>query len=188
MEKLSKPCRQQTSPPAAERSGAPRTLRAVQAEPVIFRGGPLGNFFLCELVLARPDGEHRIYASVEHYFQASKALGRGTHDRIADAATPGDAKRAGRGAPLRADWELVKEDVMMAALRAKFTVEPFRSKLLATAERPIIEESRHDLEWGARRDGERWHGRNRLGALLMQARAELAAEVKATGGEQLSLM
>jgi ribA/ribD-fused uncharacterized protein len=156
--------------------------------PVIFRSGPLSNFFQCRLELPRPDGECRTYASVEHYFQASKALGRETHDRIADTPTPRDAKRAGRGAPLRADWELVKEQVMVAALRAKFTAEPLRSKLLATGRRPIIEESKHDLEWGARHDGARWHGRNRLGALLMRIRDELAAQTTAPSGEQLSLM
>jgi ribA/ribD-fused uncharacterized protein len=160
----------------------------VADQPVIFRSGPLSNFFPCQLQLARPDGQFRTYPTVEHYFQASKALDREVHDRVADAPTPRDAKRAGRRVALRPDWEQVKEDVMATALRAKFSAEPLRSRLLATGQRPIIEESRHDLEWGARRDGGRWYGANRLGILLMHVRDELAAKTPGTDGEQLSLI
>ena len=125
-----------------------------------------------------PGRSVRTYPTVEHYFQASKALDRDAHDRIANYPTPHDAKRAGRRAALRPDWEEVKEDVMTTALRAKFSAEPLRSKLLATGQRPIIEESRPDPGRGARRDGERWHGANRLGILLMQVRDELAARAR----------
>jgi N-glycosidase YbiA len=144
-------------------------------DPYVFRGGPLANFAAVTLTLPRPqDGKLRPYASVEHYFQAAKAMTVEDHDEIADQPTPKDAKARGRKARLRPDWEDVKVDVMLTALRAKFSEEPFRRRLLGTAPRPIIEESRHDEEWGARRTPDGWHGSNLLGQLLMRVRDEIA--------------
>ena len=116
-------------------------------QPVIFRGGPLSNFAPSPLTLRGPDGRVRQYATVEHFFQAYKVLDASLHVLVADSPTPREAKRAGRAVPLRADWESIKVAVMLEALRAKFAGEPFKTKLLSTGARPIIEESRHDLEW-----------------------------------------
>jgi hypothetical protein len=127
------------------------------------------------------------YRTVEHYFQASKTLDPAEHDDIRMLATARQAKRAGRRVALRDDWELVKADVMRRALRAKFEGEPFRSALLVTGERLIVEESDRDLEWGARRAANGWEGQNRLGQLLVEVRAELRAQSGAAEVEQLVL-
>jgi len=156
--------------------------------PVIFRGGPLSNFAPSPLRLPRPDGTVRHYATVEHFFQASKVRDSSLHDRVADMPTPREAKRAGRTVPLRADWEDIKISVMLAALRAKFSDEPYKSKLLRTEARPIIEESRHDLEWGARRHTNGWEGENQLGGLLTQVRSELADAGADEADGQLTLL
>ena len=51
-----------------------------------------------------------------------KFEGKPEEDKIRSAATPGDAFRLGRGLPdRRTDWEEVKEDYMLEALRAKFS-------------------------------------------------------------------
>ena len=50
--------------------------------------------------------------TMEHYFQAMKADSMYDYIAIATAKTPGAAKRAGRRAILRHDWEDVKEQVM----------------------------------------------------------------------------
>lgn len=152
-----------------------------------FRGGQLGNFARSTIHLPNVSGEVRAYGTVEHYFQASKALDPAEHEHIRSLATPREAKRAGRRVRLRNDWELVKADVMRRALRAKFEGEPFRSALLATGERLIVEESDRDLEWGARRAANGWEGQNRLGQLLMEVRAELRAQSGAAEVEQLAL-
>ncbi|MBK8294605.1 MAG: NADAR family protein [Solirubrobacterales bacterium] len=132
-----------------------------------------------------PDDKQRHYPSVEHYFQASKTLDPELHEKVANSTSPREAKSAGGTVPLRADWEDLKLEIMRAALEAKFRQEPFRTRLIKTGERPIIEESRHDTEWGARQTGEGWAGENKLGHLLQEVRAELIALEKEDLGEQL---
>src|SRR4051794_6157569 len=93
--------------------------------PCTFRGGPLSNFAPSSLRLTAPDGRERIYATVEHFFQAAKTASPEEHDRVADAPSPRAAKAAGRKVELRTDWERVKVALMLTALRAKFAREPF---------------------------------------------------------------
>jgi ribA/ribD-fused uncharacterized protein len=86
------------------------------------------------------------------------------------------AARMGRSRerPLRRDWEDVKDDVMREALRAKFTQhENLRSLLLGTGNAEIIEHTSNDAYWGDGADGS---GKNMLGKLLMELRAELRNE------------
>ena len=136
-----------------------------------FRGGPLGNFARCDLDLPSPiDGANRFYVSVEHYFQACKAIAPRDHDLVASQPTPKGAKKAGGLVSLRSDWEAVKEEVMLAALRRKFSKRRFRSALLATGDQVIAEDSPRDFEWGARDPAGGWGGANKLGLLLMQIR------------------
>lgn len=77
----------------------------------------------------------------------------------------------------RRDWDAVKVDVMRAILIAKANQHEYvRSKLLATGNRELIEDSWRDdfWGWGPNRDGQ-----NILGKLWMEVRAMLAApEVK----------
>jgi ribA/ribD-fused uncharacterized protein len=60
---------------------------------------------------------------------------------------------------------------MLTALRAKFDQHPkLREGLLSTGDERLVERSDKDSYWG---DGPHGNGRNRLGELLMQVRAEL---------------
>jgi ribA/ribD-fused uncharacterized protein len=152
----------------------------------VFSGGPLGNFAACDLRLKGPDGRQRHYPSVEHYFQASKTLDPELHDTVANCSSPREAKQAGRTLPLRADWEDHKLEIMRAALEEKFRQEPFRTRLMKTGERQIIEKSQHDTEWGARQTDEGWEGENKLGGLLQEVRANLFAWEQQDLGEQLT--
>lgn len=157
--------------------------------PIIFRGGPLSNFAASPLEMACPfTGEPRRYLTVEHYFQSSKAATLPDHEFIARQSTPKEAKRAGRRVELRTDWEDVKVGVMRAGLLQKFSSEPWRSALLRTDGRVIIEESRHDSEWGAQRTSDGWDGANGLGRLLMEVRSIVRAAVPNETPTQLSLV
>lgn len=74
----------------------------------------------------------------------------------------------------RADWDAVKVDVMRNILRAKVAQHEYvRRKLLATGTRELVEDSWRDdfWGWGPKRDG-----KNMLGKLWMEIRAELAAK------------
>ncbi|HTU51350.1 MAG TPA: NADAR family protein [Acidobacteriaceae bacterium] len=78
----------------------------------------------------------------------------------------------------RPDWENVKVKVMKWCLRIKLAQnwERFGELLRSTEDRPIVEESRKDDFWGAKRleDGT-LVGMNVLGRLLMGLRQELAS-------------
>ncbi len=111
------------------------------------------------------------YPTVEHAFQASKTFDRVMKQIIADAATPGIAKRLGRKVQLRPDWEQVKVNIMEDLVWLKFITHPdLRAKLLATGDTNLIEGNTwNDRFWGVCRG----QGRNELGQILMRVRAEL---------------
>ena len=117
--------------------------------------------------------EGKIWPTSEHYFQAQKFAGTDRVEAIRLTRSPMVAARMGRsrGHPLRRDWEAVKDDVMRQALHAKFTQHPaLGSLLLSTGHAELIEHTRNDRYWGDGGDG---NGRNILGKLLMELRAEL---------------
>ncbi len=116
------------------------------------------------------------WPTVEHYFQARKFAGAANADyveRIHRAATPKQAAELGRSrsVPLRADWEQVKDAIMLAAVQRKFeTHEAIRAVLLATGDEEIVENAPRDYYWGGGADGS---GLNRLGQTLTEVRAWL---------------
>jgi hypothetical protein len=106
-----------TATPMPGRTGPPWTAEGT----VYFYGGPLSNFAPTP-GLRLPRGYHGHHerdrvavASTEHWFQACKATSRGQFDVILASGSPVIAKRAGRQTELRADWEQVKLQVMLAA-------------------------------------------------------------------------
>lgn len=127
----------------------------------------LSNFYPSDVTL---DGV--TYATVEHAFQAAKTFDEKMRRVVAAAPTPGQAKKLGRGLPLRADWEGVKQSVMLDLLRQKFARGELKGLLLATGEAELVEGNWWgDRYWGVC-SGE---GTNHLGRLLMQVREELRA-------------
>ncbi len=130
--------------------------------------GFLSNFYAAPIHL---DG--LVWPTTEHYFQAQKFIDPAQQEMIRSAATPGAAKKRAwaPGLQRRADWDTVREAVMLNALRAKFSQHPdLRVRLLATGETVLAEHTANDYYWGDGGDGS---GQNRLGALLMQVRHEL---------------
>lgn len=112
----------------------------------------------------------------EHYFQAQKFAGEPDEEEIRRANKPMLAAQMGRDRkrPLRRDWEGVKEQVMLDAVRAKFTQhEELTAVLLGTGDAKLVEHTTNDSYWGDGGDGS---GKNRLGHILMRVREELRAE------------
>ena len=117
----------------------------------------------------------KTWPTSEHYFQAQKFAGTEHEEAVRKAARPSEAEALGRDRkrPLRRDWESVKEQVMLDALRAKFTQhEELKAVLLGTGDAVLVEHTANDSYWGDGGDGS---GKNRLGRLLMQVRDELRA-------------
>src|SRR5262249_35058274 len=109
----------------------------------------------------------------EHYFQAQKFAEAEHQEAIRAAKSPMIAARMGRDRkrPLRRDWESVKDAVMHRAVLAKFTQHAaLREQLHPTGEATLVEHTERDRYWGDGGDGS---GKNMLGRILMDFRAEL---------------
>jgi ribA/ribD-fused uncharacterized protein len=111
----------------------------------------------------------------EHYFQAQKYAGTEHEELVRLAKTPKQAAEIGRdrSRPLRQDWEQVKDDIMREAVRQKFLTHlDIQRVLLDTGEEELIEATTNDYYWGC---GTNKTGRNMLGKILMEIRAEIRA-------------
>lgn len=109
----------------------------------------------------------------EHYFQAQKFAGTPRCDEIRQARSPRNAAHMGRSRkhPLRADWEDVKDEIMLQGVLKKFeTHADIRAILLETGTQRIVENAPNDYYWGCGADGS---GKNKLGLTLMQVRGLL---------------
>jgi ribA/ribD-fused uncharacterized protein len=125
------------------------------------------------------DYKNHSYSTVEHAFQASKAISESDREWVASAASPGSAKR--RGSPrgengrvitLRSDWNEIRVNVMLELVRIKFAILDLRAKLLATGEEELVEVNWWHDTWGV----ENGIGENHLGKILMQVRWEINNE------------
>ncbi len=113
------------------------------------------------------------WRTTEHYFQAQKFAGTPHEEEVRHAPKAGTAAQMGRdrNRPLRRDWESVKDQIMLAALRAKFSQHAdLKAILLGTGDAKLVEHTDRDNYWGDGGDG---LGQNRLGRILMQVREEL---------------
>ncbi|WP_454162637.1 NADAR family protein [Gordonia iterans] len=143
-----------------------------------FRGDHyfLSNFFQVDFempVLGR-------VPSAEHAYQALKTDDDRTRRKILDAESPGEAKRLGRGVPVRKDWQVGgRVGAMIQVLAAKFEVPQMAERLQATGCARLVEGNEHhdnfwgDCTCGAAACEER--GTNMLGELLMWTRADTGA-------------
>jgi N-glycosidase YbiA len=117
----------------------------------------------------------KTWPTSEHYFQAQKFAGTEYEDEVRKASTAMIAARMGRSPqrPLRRDWDSVKDQIMLEAVRAKFMQhDDLKAILLGTSDARIVEHTANDAYWGDGGDGS---GKNRLGQILMQVREELRA-------------
>lgn len=138
----------------------------------------LSNFYLVP---------HRVfgYPTVEHFFQAMKINLPSAAETIAarqpfktSNLSAGAAKKMGRAATLRDDWEDIKDEVMKTGLMVKFNADyPLASRLIDTGDAILIEGNNwHDNYWGKCSCGPcvAFHpGQNKLGELLMEVRGQL---------------
>ena len=130
--------------------------------------------FLSNFYPSKINDSYFDYPTVEHYFQAAKTFDLEKRAEIAAADTPDQAKQLGRKVKLREDWEEVKDQVMLEALRKKFSDDKLRLMLLATGEEYLIDRNtRSDKYWGVCGG----IGLNVFGKLLMQVRDELKSSM-----------
>ncbi len=110
------------------------------------------------------------YQNNETAFQAQKTLNENEKHKFS-TLPPNVARRKGRKAKLRPDWEEVKDQIMYEICLAKFTQnEDLKEKLLNTNKEHLEEGNNWgDTYWGTVNG----IGRNALGKILMHVRNEL---------------
>lgn len=142
----------------------------------------LSNFWLVKIIVDF-EGYKAVVGSVEHAYQASKALFKEDFLRICYVDTPGQAKRMGREVITKPDFHVNKLKIMKFLLIQKFSESELRKKLVDTGSAELVEENKWgDRFWGVckgiGKDAIPF-GENHLGKLLMEVRSEiLAAESK----------
>ena len=126
----------------------------------------LSNFYASEF-----EFEGIEWQTVEHMYQAYKTTNKIQFAAIVGAATPGKAKRLGRTAVLRDNWEDLKDSVMHQAVTAKFTQNrDLMEKLIDTWPNKLVEGNTWgDRYWGVYK-GE---GKNMLGITLEAVRSDI---------------
>ena len=133
------------------------------------------------------------YKTSEHFFQSMKLVFPSDRELVRNAPTPGKAASLGRELEMKDDWndpdngptcavnafsdgkedtfsaiELVKDRVMLQALRLKFEAHPeIMKELRTTGKSLLIENAPSDKYWGC---GKSKNGRNKLGILLQVVR------------------
>ncbi len=130
--------------------------------------------FLSNFYPAKVQFDGVVYPTVEHAYQAAKNEDPEYRAKVLAAETPGGAKKLGKKAKLRPEWERgYKMMIMELMLRQKFLLTPELGKmLLDTGTAEIIEANNWgDSFWGVYKG----KGANQLGGMLMKLREELRA-------------
>lgn len=123
--------------------------------------------------------EDEKFATSEHAYQAGKARKPEVRKWLMEAPSPALLAMAAHGLyvwDINSDWSKVKFDRMKRVLQAKFTQhEDLKQLLLSTGTARLVESATVDNAvnrlWGEVNGV----GKNKLGELLMEVRAELAA-------------
>lgn len=126
--------------------------------------------------------EDRVFPTSEHAYQAGKARKEAVKEWILSAPSPALVAMAAHGLytwDIVPDWSKIKFERMRKVLRAKFTQhDDLRQLLLSTGEARLVEAGRVEnvvnCTWGEVNG----KGKNMLGVMLMELRAELRKSEK----------
>ena len=137
--------------------------------------GAFSNLYRRDIVF-----EGEVFSTSEHAYQAGKARKPAVRKWLMEAPSPALLAMAAHGLyywDVAPGWSSTKFDRMRAVLHAKFTQHAdLRELLLSTGNARLVESATTDNEvnrlWGEVNG----IGRNMLGVLLMELRAELRAE------------
>lgn len=124
----------------------------------------LSNFYLSNIYVSG-----MVFPSVENAYQALKEIDRKKRS-LYQGISPGEAKKLGRKAKMRNNWDKIKVQVMEELVRQKFKDIELRNKLISTGDSYLIEGNWWgDTFWGQCNGV----GENNLGKILMKIRKEL---------------
>ena len=120
-----------------------------------------------------------IWNSAEHYYQFRKFEKTDPEyaQKIKEAPTPKEAKLLSlKNNNYPNNWDELKIDILGEAVKVKFESYPELKKLLlSTGDEELIEANPDDYFWGEGKDGT---GKNMMGKILMEVRANLRGKSK----------
>ena len=128
----------------------------------------LSNFYLFEKAMIY---DEMTFHTAEHFYVAMKTKDKDIRNVVANHPSKG-LKRFGQSLLVRSDWEDIKLNVMLYALRYKFsTNNPKLRQLLLSTGYSLLEETNYwgDRYWGICKGA----GENNLGKLIMKVRDEI---------------
>lgn len=162
---------------------------------IFFLGSYLSNFYKIRFKYILDDSKKEVnFDSSEQLFMWFKAFhfkDKNIANKILDAKEPNEAKPLGRkvkdyrsGSEKEFDvfeWDKVRYEYMLKALRAKFNEKTMKEALLDTGNKILVEGSPVDKVWGVGLnynderilDKSNWNGTNLLGKALMEVRDEI---------------
>lgn len=134
--------------------------------------------------------DRKKFENSEQAYQYLKAKYFGDQEKaneILEAKSPLETKRIAKKIKgfNKHKWMNVAFEIMKRVLLAKFTKEPFRTALLETGNKTLVECSPFDKIWGLGMDAKnpdiydmsKWKGTNLLGKALMTTRDSLRATI-----------
>ena len=124
--------------------------------------------FLSNMTICPIEYKGIIYKCTENMYQAFKSNNINERIKIS-SMNPYESKKYGKTIDIRDDWDVVKDKVMLNALKLKFS-KPHFAKLLIDIKEPIIEDNYWgDIYWGVCRGV----GQNKLGKMLEKIKEEI---------------
>ena len=112
------------------------------------------------------------WPTTEHYFQAQKFANTSHEEELRLAKSAMEVAQMGRdrSRPLRKDWETIKDQIMIEAIKAKINQhKDVFEILMSTGNSTLIEHTKNDSYWADAGDGT---GLNKLGKIFMDIRNE----------------
>jgi N-glycosidase YbiA len=126
----------------------------------------LSNFYPSPMEI-----NNHLYPTVEHWYQASKALDEKDHHFIRKQKSPNEAKQWGKSITIRPGWNNVRIRYMILGVWEKFAQNlDLRQLLIETHPKVLIEGNDWgDQFWGVSKGA----GENHLGKILMLTRTKI---------------
>ena len=110
------------------------------------------------------------FSTVEHFFQANKAINKKDFFYVLKSETPAIAKKRGKEINIDPNWDLIKNQIMYTGVYNKFVqYNKLRDMLICTMDSELIEGNYwNDKYWGFCLKTNQ--GQNYLGKILMYVR------------------
>jgi ribA/ribD-fused uncharacterized protein len=154
-------------------------MKSIEGKTIIKFYRSVGKYGFLSCLYKKPIiFEEREFPSAEHAYQFGKFRDEDTRKWAMNAPKPHLLSILAHGLfswDIVSNWSKIKVNRMYNVLKAKFSDNELKNKLIDTGDSILIENSKSDAFWGV---GPHGKGKNTLGNLLMKVREEIKKEVE----------